>query len=131
MIPRRRGLLGRLMVSFCMLVGGCRVRFLMRRFYCTLDRRRFGLRMIRMLHALFASSVFPSQLHATLSRTYYWLFSLTSANCLALRPPAPCLMVDSRLCKLFFHLVFVTLSWSTMILLSSLKLAEENCFGYA
>ena len=35
--------------SSCMLVGGCRVRLLMRRNYCTLDWRRFGLRMIAML----------------------------------------------------------------------------------
>ena len=45
-------LLGRLKVSSRMLVGGCRVRFLVPRPYCTLDRRRSGLRMIGMLHAL-------------------------------------------------------------------------------
>ena len=38
----------RLEVSSCMLVGGCRVRFLMRRPYCTLDcRRRLGQIMTR------------------------------------------------------------------------------------
>ena len=40
LIPRRRGLLGRSMVSSCVLVVDCGVRFLRRRPYCTLDRRR-------------------------------------------------------------------------------------------
>ena len=40
-------------------------------------------------------------------------------------------MADSRLCKLFLQLIFVTLSWSTMIALSFLELAEEDCFGHA
>ena len=72
----------------CMLVGGCRVWFLIRRPYCTLDRQRFGLRMIVMLHSLSASSVIPLQLHASLPWTYNWLFSLMSASCFGLRPPA-------------------------------------------
>ena len=42
-------ILGRLMVSSSGLNGGCRVRFLMRRPSCILDKRRFGLRMIGML----------------------------------------------------------------------------------
>ena len=88
LIPGRRRLLGRLMVSPYVIVGDCRVRFLMPTPCCTLDRRRFGLRMIRMLHALSASCVFPLRLHASLSRTYDWLFSLMSASCLGLRPPA-------------------------------------------
>ena len=37
----------------------------------------------------------------------------------------------SCLCKLSLQLIFVTLSWSTMIALSSLELAEEDCFGHA
>ena len=49
LIPRRQGLLGKLMVNSCTLVGGCRDRFLMRTPYSTLDRRRFGMRMIGML----------------------------------------------------------------------------------
>ena len=69
-----------------MLVGGCRVRFLMRTPYCTLDRS--GLSMIRMLIALSAPSVFPLRLHASLLRTYDRLSSLMSTNCLGLRPPA-------------------------------------------
>ena len=40
-------------------------------------------------------------------------------------------MADSRLCKLFLQLIFVTLSWGTMIALSFLELAEEDCFGHA
>ena len=34
--------LGELRVSSCVTVGGCKVRFLMRRPYYTLDRRRLG-----------------------------------------------------------------------------------------
>ena len=88
LIPRRLGFWGRFLVSSCMLVGGCRDRFLMRTLYCTLDRRRFGLRMIKMLLVLSASCVFPLRLHASLPRTYNWLFSMMSASCLGLRPPA-------------------------------------------
>ena len=40
-------------------------------------------------------------------------------------------MADSRLCKLSFQLIFVTLSWSTIIALSLFELAEEDCFGHA
>ena len=40
-------------------------------------------------------------------------------------------MIDSRMCKLFLQLIFVTLSWSTTIALSFLELAEEDCFGHA
>ena len=77
---------GRVEVSFSMLVGGCRVRFLMRTPYCTLDRS--GLSMIRMLIALSAPSVFPLRLHASLPRNYHWPFSVMTTNCLGLRPPA-------------------------------------------
>ena len=40
-------------------------------------------------------------------------------------------MADSRLCKLSLQLIFVTLSWSTIITLSFLELAEEDYFGHA
>ena len=40
-------------------------------------------------------------------------------------------MTNSRLCKLFLPLIFVTLSWSTTIALSFFELAEEDCFGHA
>ena len=40
-------------------------------------------------------------------------------------------MADSRLCKLSLQLIFVALSWSTTIALSSLDLADEDCFGHA
>ena len=40
-------------------------------------------------------------------------------------------MADSRLCKLSLQPIFVTLSWSIKIELSSLELAEEDCFGHA
>ena len=62
-------ILGRLMVSSCKLVDGCRVWFLMCRPYCTLNRRMFGLRMIGMQFALSASCAFSLQLHASLPRT--------------------------------------------------------------
>ena len=111
------------MVNSCMLVGGCRDRFLMRTPYRTLDGRRFGMRMVGMLLALSASCIFPLRLHASLPRTSDWLFSLMSAGCLGLGPPAAM--------KLSLQLIFVTLSWSTMIALSFLELAEEDCFGHA
>ena len=88
-ISRIRGFLGRLMVSFCMLVGGRRVRFLMCTPYRTLNRRRFGRRMIGMLLAPSVTCVFPLRLHASLPRTYdLFFFSLMSAICLCLRPSA-------------------------------------------
>ena len=71
-----------------MLAGGHRIRLLMRRPYCTLERRRFGLRIIWMLLTVFASCVFPLRLHASLLRTYDRLSSLMSASCLGLRLPA-------------------------------------------
>ena len=79
-----------LMVHPCTLVGGWKDRFLMRTPYCILDRRRFGIRMVGVLLALSASCVYPLQLHVSLprSRSHNWLFSLMSANCLGLRPPA-------------------------------------------
>ena len=46
------------------------------------------LKMIGMLQALSAPCVFPLWLYASLPRTCDWLFSLMSANCLNLRPPA-------------------------------------------
>ena len=39
-------------------------------------------------------------------------------------------MAESRLCKLSLQLIFVTLSLSTMIALSFLELAEEDCFEH-
>ena len=37
-------------------------------------------------------------------------------------------MIDSCLYELSLQLIFVTLSWSTSIMLSFLELAEEDCF---
>ena len=116
LIPRRRGCLGRWMVCSRMLAGGCRVRFWMRRPYCTLDRRRYGLRMVEMLLVLSASCVFPLRLHASLPRTYDWIFSLMSVSCLGLRPSAamadglfpPVHAVSSAgLCNAFLKLTFL------------------------
>ena len=62
-------ILGRLVVSsFCILVVGCRVWFLVRRPSCTLDSRRLGLRKIGRLLALPASRVFPLRLHVSASK---------------------------------------------------------------
>ena len=124
LIPRRRGFTGRSVVSSCALVGGCGGRFLMRTPYCTLDRRRFGMRMIQMLLALSSSCVFPLQLHASLPRTYNWLLSLMTASCLGLLLPR--LMADSRLCRLSLQLIFVTLAWSTTITLAFLEFAKKK-----
>ena len=68
--------------------GGCRVWILMQRFYCNLDRQRLGLRMtVRLFHPS-SSCVFPLPFYACLSQTYSGPFSLMSANCLGLKPPA-------------------------------------------
>ena len=40
-------------------------------------------------------------------------------------------MANTHPCKLSLQLIFVTLSLSTMIALSFLELAEEDCFGHA
>ena len=40
-------------------------------------------------------------------------------------------MADSRLRKLSLQLIFVTISWSIMIILSFLELTEEDCFMHA
>ena len=131
LIPRKRGFLGRLMVSSCTLVGGCRVRCLMRTPYFTLGRRRSGLRTAGLLLALSAFYVFPLWLHASLPRTYDCLLSLMSTNCLGLRPPAamtdgwfpPVQDVSSAgLCNTF---------WAATITLPFLVLAEGKCFGHA
>ena len=68
---------GRLMVSSGMLAGGCRVRFSMHRPYCTLDGRRFGLRMIGTLLALSASSVYLLRLPDSLLGTLNMFYTIT------------------------------------------------------
>ena len=77
------------MVNSCTLGGGCRDWFLMHSTYCTLDRWRFGLRMIgiRSLFlppAFFLCGIMPLCLELTTG----FFFLLTSACCLGLRPPA-------------------------------------------
>ena len=79
---------GRLMISYCTPVGGCRVGFLMRRPCCFLDRWRFRPRMIGRLLASCTSCVCPLWHYDSVPWTYDWPFSLMSANCLGLRPPA-------------------------------------------
>ena len=61
-------IVGKIDVNSCTPYGGCRGRFLMPSPYCTLNRRRFGVRMVWMLLALSASCVFTLRLHASLPR---------------------------------------------------------------
>ena len=119
------------MVSSCTLVGGWIFRFLMRTPYRTLDRRRFGMRMVGMLLTLSASCVLPLRLYASLPQTHNWLFSLMSASCLGLRPPAA--MTDGSFSPVQTVSLadFVALSWRTTIVLSFLELTEEDCFRHA
>ena len=83
-IPHKWGLLGRLMVNSCMLVGGCRDQFLMRTPYCTLDRRRFGLRMIWMLlflpPASFICGFMPLCLEFMTGFPHWWAQAVSSAD---------------------------------------------------
>ena len=65
------------MVSSCMLLGGCKVRFLMHTPDCTLDGRRFGLRMIGTLLALSASSVYSLRLPDSLLGTLNMFYTIT------------------------------------------------------
>ena len=128
LIPRRQGLLGRLMVDSCMLVGGRRDRFLMRTPYRTLDRRRFGMRMVRMLFlppAFFLCGFMPLCLELTTGFSHRWVPTVSVWGFVL-----PRLMLDSRLCKLSLKMVFVTLSWSTTITPSFLEFAEEDCFRH-
>ena len=119
------------MVNSCMLVGGCRDRFLMCTPYRTLDRRRFGMRIVGVLLTLSASCVFPLWLHASLPRTYNWLSSLMSDSCLGLRPSAamsdggfpPGQAVSSAGCCNAFM--------EHTIALSFFELAEEYCSWHA
>ena len=131
--------LGRLMVRFRMLVGGCRVRFLMCRPYCTLDRRRFGLRMTGRLLALSVSCVFPLQLHASLPQICSWLFSLMSANRLSLRLPAamtdgwfpPAQTVSAAgLCNAYLkhhdHILLLEVHWRRLLYACLLQITTQR-----
>ena len=115
------------MVSSCTLVADCRD-------YCTLDRRRFGLRIMGMLFALSASCVFSLRLHASLLGlttvlSHCWAPAVW-APAVGLRPSAT--MADG-----WFPSVqsvssagLFNVSWSTTIALSFLELAEEDCFWH-
>ena len=100
--------------------------------YCTLDRQRFGIRMIGMLLAVSAPCVFlffgfmPLCLKLMTCFSHWWAPTVSILGLLLLL-----LMVYSHLCKLSLQLIFVTLSWSTTIMLSFLELTEEDCFGHA
>ena len=93
------------MVNSCLLIGGCRDWFLMCTPYRTLDRRRFGMRMVGMLCPLSSSCGFPLRLYASLPQTHNWLFSLMSASCLGLRPLCSqgFASVGELLCYLMFN----------------------------
>ena len=89
--PSQKRILGRLVVSSCMLVSGCRVWFLMcRPKVCTLNRWSLGWGWLGCCKLFLppASFLFPLWLHASLPWTYDWLFLLMSASCLSLRTPA-------------------------------------------
>ena len=108
-VPRRREFWGSLMVNPCTLVGGCRVRFLMRTPYCTLDRRRFGMRMIVMCSlflpaAFFLCGFMPLCLELTTGFSHWWAPAVSVWGLLL-----PWLRVDSHVCKLSLQMVFVTL----------------------
>ena len=85
-----------------------------------------------MLLALSASCVFSLRLHASLPRIYSWFFSLMSASCLGLSPPAA--MTDG----LFLPVQAVSSAdlFNTFLehhnrAFSFLELAEEDLFGHA
>ena len=105
----RRGFWGGLMVNCCTLVGGCRDRFLMQKPCCALDRWRFGMRMIGMMLAFPASCVFSFAASRLSARNYNWLFSLMSASCLGLKPPAA--MTDGWFLVLVFHIIMKRILW--------------------
>ena len=76
--------------------------------------------------ASFLCGFMPLCLELTTGFSHWWAPAVSTWGILL-----PWLMADSRLCKLSLQLVFVKLSWSVMITLSFLELAEQNCFGNA
>ena len=74
----------------------------------------------------FLCSFMPLRLKLTTGFCHWWAPAVSVWGLLL-----PWLMADSHLCKLSLQLIFVTHSWSTMITLSFLELAEEGCFGHA
>ena len=71
----------------CTPVGGCWIRFLMRRPYCTLNRRRLGRKIIWRLISLSASCIFPLRHYASLYRKLAFLTDDLLIP-VSLRPPA-------------------------------------------
>ena len=118
--------------QFLLLIGGCRLWFLMHRPYCTLDRQCFGLRM-RMtgIHSFcFLCLSFAVSCLSSLNLQLAFL----SDECWLSQSEASCCCdwwLISTCASLFLQLVFVMLSWSTTIMISFLKLTEEDCFGHA
>ena len=73
----------------------------MRRPYCTLNRRRFGLRMIARLLALSSSCVFPAWLHASLPQAYDGPFSLMMMSAVATVTSWLRKLTDTSICAQF------------------------------
>ena len=115
------------MVSFCMLAGWYRVRYLMLRPYGTLDRQWFGLRIIGRLLALCASCIFSLRHHASWTQTgfsHWWVPTVSVWGLLL-----PWLLADSILCKLSLQLVFGTLLGASWLCFPSWSLLKETAFG--
>ena len=91
LIPRRRGLLGRLEGWWSVLARSLVA--VESESWCAHPTalwtgERLGWGWLGGLLALSSSCVFLLRLQASLPRTYDWLFSLLSDNCLGLGPPA-------------------------------------------
>ena len=118
---------GMLIVRSCMLVGVCRVRFLMRRPDCTLHRRRMmGMLLAVSSPTSFLCGFMPLYLQLTTGLSQWWAPTVSVWGLLL-----TWLTAYSRLCKVSLQLIFVTISWSTTNALSFLEVAEEDCFGHA
>ena len=89
------------MVNSCMLIRGCGDGFLMLTPSCTLDRRRFGFRMIGMLLALSASCIFLLRLYASLPGISGLSFDSTLLSLVLLPSPVTLSVVSFSSCWLF------------------------------
>ena len=76
------------MVSSCTLDGGSGVRLFDAQALLHFGRAKAWAEDDGVLFPLAVSCVLSLRLHACLLPTYDWLFSLMSASCLGLRPPA-------------------------------------------
>ena len=112
--------------QFLLLIGGCRLWFLMHRSYCTVDRQRFGLRM-RMtgIHSFcFLCLSFAVSCLSSLNLQLAFL----SDECQLSQSEASCCHDWMLMCAcaywLFEQLVLSMLYWSTTIPLAFFKLTS-------